>query len=104
MMAGEMMTARRLGLNVVFVVLADRGLSLIHVKQERSGYEHYGARLSDGDLFASEHLFGVPVFTAADASAMHKALKRAFSAEGPCIIEAVIDGAEYRELVATSYR
>ena len=100
MMAGEMITARRLGLKVVFVVLADRGLSLIHVKQERSGYEHYGARLSDGDLFASDHLFGVPVFTVTDGGGMREALKEAFSSEGPCIIEAVIDGGEYGELVA----
>ena len=100
MMAGEMITARRLGLNVVFVVLADNELSLIHVKQERRGYEPYGARLFNGNLFASDHLFGVPVLTVTDVSEMREALKKAFSGDGPCIVEAVIDGTEYGELVA----
>jgi acetolactate synthase-1/2/3 large subunit len=100
MMAGEMITARRLGLNVVFVVLADNELSLIHVKQERKGYEPYGTRLFNGDLFASDHLFGVPVLTVTDAGGMREALRKAFSGDGPCIVEAVIDGTEYGELVA----
>jgi thiamine pyrophosphate-dependent acetolactate synthase large subunit-like protein len=73
---------------------------LIHVKQERKGYEPYGARLFNGDLFASDHLFGVPVLTVTDVSEMREALKKAFSGDGPCIVEAVIDGAEYSELVA----
>ena len=104
MMAGEMITARRLNLNVVFVVLADRELSLIHVKQKRKGYKHYGTRLYDGDFFASDCIFGVPVSTARNDSEMLEALNRAFAAGGPVIVEAVIDGTEYKELIAREYK
>ena len=104
MMAGEMITARRLNLNVVFVVLADRELSLIHVKQKRKGYKHYGTRLYDGDFFASDCIFGVPVSTAGNGNEMREALNRAFAASGPVIVEAVIDGAEYKELMAREYK
>jgi len=104
MMAGEMVTARRLGLNVVFVVLADNELSLITVKQERREYEHSGVRLFNGDFFASNHLFGVPILTVTDIDEMRGALQKAFSGDGPCIVEAVVDGTEYGELIARRYK
>ena len=104
MMAGEMITVRRLNLNVVFVVLADKKLSLIQVKQERKGYKYCGTELYDGDFFGSDHLFGVPVLTARDGNEMREALGKAFAADGPVIVEAVIDGTEYGELIAKTYK
>lgn len=104
MMAGEMVTARRLGLNVVFVVFADTELSLITVKQVRKGYTSTGTRLFNGGLLASEHLFGVPIYSVRDMNEMRHALQRAFSAEGPCIVLAMVDGAEYHELIARGYK
>jgi len=104
MMAGEMITARRLNLNVVFVVLADRELSLIHIKQEHRGHEHYGTKLYNGDFFGSNNIFGVPILTAKDADEMRKALGKAFSTDGPVIVEAVIDGTEYGELITGRYK
>jgi acetolactate synthase-1/2/3 large subunit len=101
MMAGEMITARRLNLNVVFVVLADKELSLIHVKQAHKGQEHYGTRLYDGDFFGSDHIFGVPVLTARDGDEVREALNKAFSADGPVVVEVPIDGTEYAELITS---
>lgn len=89
---------------MVFVVLADEGLSLINVKQERKGHDSYGTRLYNGDFFLSNCLFGVPIFTARDAGEMREALEKSFSAKGPAIIEAVIDGSEYGELIARRYK
>jgi thiamine pyrophosphate-dependent acetolactate synthase large subunit-like protein len=34
---------------------------------------------------------------------MRHALQRAFSAEGPIIVEAMVDGAEYHELIARGH-
>ena len=99
MMAGEMITARRLNLNVVFVVLADRELSLIHVKQEHKGREHYGTRLYNGDFFGSDYIFGVPVLAVRSADEMREALNKAFAANGPIIIEVFVDGTEYEWLI-----
>jgi acetolactate synthase-1/2/3 large subunit len=104
MMAGEMMTARRLNLNVVFVVLADEELGLIHVKQERKGHKHYGTRLYKGDLFASDCIFGVPILTARSHDEMCEALSEAFAADGPIVVEAVIDGTEYERLIAREHK
>jgi acetolactate synthase-1/2/3 large subunit len=104
MMAGEMITARRLGLNVVFVVLADNELGLIRVKQERKDCEPCGTRLCDGEFIGSDRLFGVPVLTVRDAGEMPERLERAFSMPGPCIVEAVIDGTEYGDLVSRGHK
>lgn len=104
MMAGEMITARRLNLNVVFVVLADRELSLIHVKQDHRGHEYYGTSLYDDGLFRSDFFFGVPVLTAKNANEMQQALMKAFDTDGPVIVEAVIDGTEYKELITGKYK
>ena len=104
MMAGEMITARRLNLNVVFVVLADRELSLIHVKQAHSEREHYGTRLYDCDFFGSDYIFGVPVLTARNGDELREALNGAFSVDGPVVVEASIDGTEYAELITRIYK
>lgn len=104
MMAGEMITARRLGLNVIFVVLADRELSLMTVKQRHKSYEQHATMLYEGDLFASKGFLGVEVATARDTSEMRDALLKALQAEGPTIVEAIIEGSEYLELVARKFK
>ncbi|MBN2246658.1 MAG: thiamine pyrophosphate-binding protein, partial [Candidatus Aminicenantes bacterium] len=42
MMAGEIATAVRLGTKIVFVLITDRNLSLIKIKQQRKNYEPFG--------------------------------------------------------------
>jgi len=106
MMAGEMATAMRLGANIVFVVLTDAFLSLIRIKQERKEFSRYGTRLydKDGGYVPSNTMFGVPVFAARDADQYDQALKDAFAADGPVIIEAFIDTRDYEELVLKGNR
>jgi thiamine pyrophosphate-dependent acetolactate synthase large subunit-like protein len=43
--------------------------------------------------------FGVPVLTARDGKEVCEALNRAFSADGPVVVEVSIDGTEYAELI-----
>ena len=104
MNCGEVMTARRLGINVVIVVLCDRKLSLIEVKQNRRQAAPYGTTLYEGEYFAADHFLGAPVFKARDRGEMKTALEQAFSVAGPAIIEAIVDGAGYEELIARSCR
>jgi acetolactate synthase-1/2/3 large subunit len=101
MMAREMATAMRLNIRVVFVVIMDGSLSLIRMKQERKGNSQYGTRLqaASGGSYSDQALFGVPVFKARNAEAYHSALQAAFAADGPVIIEAFIDPAEYENLI-----
>ena len=99
MMVGEMATAKRLGVPVVFVLLTDHSLELIRIKQERKGCEIYGTPLH-GDGYDSAHtFFGVPVLQAHDAASYRSALEKAFAAGGPVIVEAFVDPSEYGELV-----
>ena len=103
MMAGEMATARRLGLRVLFVVLNDGDLALIRVKQERKGLGIYGVDLGTGGerkgLEPPPHYFGVPCVAARSPEELREAVCGAFAADGPTVIEAIVDGREYSETV-----
>jgi acetolactate synthase-1/2/3 large subunit len=104
MNCGELLTARRLGLNVVVIVLCDRNLSLIEVKQGWKNVPQYATGLYDGDYFAADRFLGVPVLKARDAFEAKAALTAAFAQDGPAIIEAVVDGAAYGNLITRSYK
>ena len=99
MMAGEMATAMRLGKRIVFVLMTDNTLSLIRIKQNKKDYETYGTPLFSGDYAPAASYFGVPVLTADNRETYQAALKKAFAAEGPTIIEAFIRSSDYDDLV-----
>jgi acetolactate synthase-1/2/3 large subunit len=99
MTCGEVAVARRLGLPLPVVVLDDRWLSLIQVKQERRRFGVYGTDLGREDLDAPAHYFGAPALTARTAGDLEKALRDALRADGPTVIEAVVDGGHYMETV-----
>ena len=100
MTCGEVAVARREGLAIPFVVLDDRWLSLIKVKQERRGLPYYGTEVSPGDYPSPPaHYFGVPAVGVDSAAGLERELRKAFAADGPTIIEAVVDGAQYSQTV-----
>ena len=104
MMAGELITARRLGLNCVILVLADRMLSLIEVKQGWKQCDPGTSILYEHGFIDAESIFGVPVHSAGNPDTLRRALITAFQTPGPVVVEAVVDGAVYRELITRSYR
>ena len=104
MNCGELMVARRLGLNVVIVVFVDSDYSLIKVKQEWKEVEQYGTFVTKGEYFNADHFLGVPVLKARDKDEMKKSLINAFGAAGPVIIEAVVDGSVYQDLITKNYK
>ncbi|RPJ70325.1 MAG: thiamine pyrophosphate-binding protein [Acidobacteria bacterium] len=99
MMAGEVNTAVRLRLPVVFVVLRDRYLSLIRVKQNRRGFPWAGVELLGENYRASDNLFGAPVVVTECEEAFRAAFAAALGSSGPTVIEAVVDPGEYDEVV-----
>ena len=100
MTAGELATAQRLHLHIVFVILSDGELSLIRIKQKHKSYDAgYGTLLSDQDLMMSEIFLGIPVLTVSDPDEYQTALVKAFSLSGPVILYAKIRGTEYDDLV-----
>ena len=60
MMVGEMATAKRLGVSVVFVLLTDHSLELIRIKQERKSCEIYGTPLHGDGYDSAAHFLRRP--------------------------------------------
>ncbi len=80
MMVGEIATAVRLKLPVVFVVLRDDYLSLIRVKQNRRKFPHHGVQLFDANYRSSDNLFGARVVAVRDEEAFRAAFGRGWPA------------------------
>ena len=99
MTVGELATAARYNVKVVIVLLTDNDLALIRIKQEKKGNPIYGTPVRETGTIGAPHLFGVPVHTAADAESFRAALKTAFAANGPVVVEALIDSREYDDVV-----
>lgn len=100
MTCGELSVAKREKLAIPFVVLDDRWLSLIKVKQERRSLEHYGTALTEGGYQEPPaHYFGVPAMGVRSAAELEDALMQALRSEGPTVIEALVDPAHYSETV-----
>jgi acetolactate synthase-1/2/3 large subunit len=100
MTCGEVATAKRLGITLPIVVLDDRWLALIKVKQIRRQFPLYGTELQEEDYRAPPaHYFGVPALGVDSAEALEAAVKTALAATGPTVIEAVVDSEHYLETV-----
>lgn len=100
MTCGELATAKRMGLSLPVVVLDDRWLGLIKVKQERRGLVHYGTELGETAYQAPPaHYFGVPALGVRDSRSLERALEDALQATGPTVIEAVVDPSHYSQTV-----
>ena len=100
MTCGEVAVAKRMGLAIPIVVLDDRWLSLIQVKQDRREYGRYGTELQAEEYQAPPaHYFGVPAVGARTPEELRSTLTEAFKAEGPTVIEAVVDAAHYDDTV-----
>jgi len=102
MNAGEMLTARRQGLKIIVVVLADGELNLIRIKESWKNVRPYGTKLYTGALFGSETFLGAEVIHVSDRKGMQKAVRRALLSDRSVIIEAAVDPAVYGDLIVKS--
>jgi acetolactate synthase I/II/III large subunit len=100
MTCGEVAVAKRLGLTLPIVVLDDRWLALIKVKQIRRQFPLYGTELqADEYREPPSHYFGVPALGVSNAEALEREVRQALAATGPAVIEAVVDSEHYLETV-----
>ena len=100
MTCGEVATAKRLGITLPVVVLDDKWLALIKVKQIRRQFPVYGTALQDEDYREPPaHYFGVPARGVRSAAALEEAVRTALFANGPTVIEAVVDSEHYLDTV-----
>lgn len=100
MTCGEVAAARRMGLALPIVVIDDRWLSLIQIKQVRRQYAEYGS-VVEPETYRDppSHYFGVPAIGVRTPDAFRVALEDAFRADGPTVIEAVVNADHYMETV-----
>ncbi|HEY2527096.1 MAG TPA: thiamine pyrophosphate-binding protein [Xanthobacteraceae bacterium] len=100
MTCGEVATAKRLGRALPIVVLDDRWLGLIKVKQIRRQFPLYGTELQQEEYREPPaHYFGVPAHGVRSAAALEDAVRAALAASGPTVIEAVVDSEHYVDTV-----
>jgi acetolactate synthase-1/2/3 large subunit len=99
MTVGELATAARLNLRIVFVLLTDNDLALIRIKQEKKHHPIYGTVVRTHGTIGAQNLFGVPVTTATTREEFRTQLAAAFEQDGPTLVEAVIDSREYDSVV-----
>lgn len=103
MTCGEVAVIRRLGLAIPIVVLDDRWLSLIKVKQERRNLPYYGTETLPetpaGYIEPPAHYFGVPAVGVRTPEALERELRKALAEKSAIIIEAVVDSAHYSDTV-----
>ena len=100
MTCGEVATAKRLGLTLPIVVLDDRWLAMIKVKQMRRQFALYGTELQAEEYREPPaHYFGVPAVGVRSAYALEDTVKKALAAKGPTVIEAVVDSEHYVDTV-----
>jgi len=100
MTCGEVATAKRLGITLPVVVLDDRWLALIKVKQQRRQFPPYGTELqSEPYREPPAHYFGVPAIAANSPDALEQLVAAALTAKGPTVIEAVVNSDHYLETV-----
>jgi len=99
MMVGEISTAVRLRLPIVFVLLRDNFLSLIKVKQTRKKFHPYGVEIFGSNYRPSDNLFGARVIVAREEEEFRNALNKAFMENEPVVIDAMVNPAEYEEMI-----
>ncbi|MCP4070560.1 MAG: thiamine pyrophosphate-binding protein [Hyphomicrobiales bacterium] len=95
MVAGELATLRDLGLAIVIIVLVDRSLSLIELKQSRSNLPNLGVDFGATDLVSVASAYGGNAKWIDSSEALEVALDEAFDMNGFTLLACNIDKQNY---------
>jgi len=96
MVVSELETLSRMNLSVVVVVLADQAMSLIRLKQELVGYSPTGTLFAPMDWCRVAEGFGARGVVARSAGEVETAIADGLEADGPTLVEVLIDASEYQ--------
>jgi acetolactate synthase-1/2/3 large subunit len=99
MCAGELLTAARERLRILTIVFSDASLSLIEIKQQARQYRPSGVGLGPVRWPALAESVGVRAFCAATPAELERAIEAALDVDGPTLVEARINSANYREVL-----
>jgi acetolactate synthase-1/2/3 large subunit len=95
MVAGELATARELGLPVILIVFVDASLALIEMKQRSRQMPNRGVDFARHDLAAVARAFGGRGQSVRDRAGLRHALQAALEADTFSLIAAEIPRAAY---------
>lgn len=95
MVAGELSTAKELGLKTIFVVFVDASLALIELKQRQRQLPNAGVDFAEHDFAAIGHAFGGDGHTVRSRAELDAALDAAMQSETFTVIAAIIDKGAY---------
>ncbi|MGF1625512.1 MAG: thiamine pyrophosphate-binding protein [Alphaproteobacteria bacterium] len=95
MVLGELATARDLALPVIVIVLVDRSLALIAMKQRRSGYADLAVGFGATDFAAVGTALGGYGVSVDNADSLESAIAGALQRRTFTLIACQIDGADY---------
>ncbi len=104
MNSGDLVVARRRSLNVIIIVFVDEDYSLIKVKQEWKQVNQYSTFVIEGKFFDADKFLGIPVVKARTEEDLKTALSSALTEDGPVIIEAMVDGSVYSDLIIRDHK
>jgi acetolactate synthase I/II/III large subunit len=87
----ELETAVRYRVPIVVLILNDNAYGFIKWKQKNLGFENFGLDLSNPDFVKYAETFGAKGMRVERADGLAGALKEAFAADGPALVECPID-------------
>ena len=94
----ELETAKRLGLQIVCVVLVDGRFGVIEANQQRRYQRTGGIEFTNPDFVQLANAFGIRGEAIVSADDLLPALKRALAADGPAIVAVPVDPRENAKL------
>ena len=95
MIAGELATAKELGIKPIFVVFVDASLALIELKQRQRQLRNAAVDFGHHDFAAMGRAFGGAGHTATNRTELETALQAAQDADTFSVIACVIDRGAY---------
>ncbi|MGB7404947.1 MAG: acetolactate synthase large subunit [Pacificimonas sp.] len=96
----EVETARRLGLNLVILILVDNAYGMIRWKQEEDGFPDFGLTFDNPDFVTYAASYGVKGHRIGRTDDLKPTIEKAFADGGVHIIEAAIDYSQNREVLS----
>ena len=94
----ELETAKRLGVQIVCVVLVDGRFGVIEANQQRRYHRTGGIEFTNPDLVQLAQAFGIRGEAVTSADELMPALRRALAADGPAIVAVPVDPRENAKL------
>lgn len=91
MNVSELETAKRLGLDLVILILNDGGFGMILWKQKEMGFPDFGLKFGNPDFAALAKSFGVSGHRISKTADLLPTLKKALNAKGVHVIDCPVD-------------